>query len=126
MKTLSILIVEDEKLLRWALRERLRQEGYRVLEAGTGRDAIGHLEKENELDLVLLDIKLPDASGLDLLQMIRKKSPRTRVIVMTSLSSPETVRAAHDAGSHRFVEKPFELEEMVKLVGETLAGVPAN
>ena len=76
--------------------------------------------------MVLLDIKLPDASGLDILKQIRRETSTTRVTVMTSLSSPDTVHAARNAGSHGVVEKPFELEEMVELVGETLAGSPAN
>ena len=81
-----ILIVEDEKLLRWALRERLGKEGYEPIEAESGAAARRLLGTE-ELDLALLDYRLPDMTGLDLLREILAHHPDVPVILMTAYLS---------------------------------------
>jgi DNA-binding NtrC family response regulator len=118
MKSARILVVEDERLLRWALKERLEQAGYLVLEAGTGKEALRQFGKG--VDVVLLDIKLPDANGFDLLQRIKQVCPHCEVIVMTSLDAREAQERADREGTFRFVEKPFELDEMVGIVETAL------
>ncbi|MGE3489031.1 MAG: response regulator, partial [Vicinamibacterales bacterium] len=77
----TILIVDDEQLIRWSLASRLKDEGYRVLEAGTAADAVS-LHREG-VDLVLLDIGLPDGSGLSVLKQIKETDPDTLVIMLT-------------------------------------------
>jgi len=85
MQTATILVVDDEQLIRWSLVTRLTDIGYRVVEAGTAAEA---LERHAEgVDLVLLDYKLPDADGLSVLKRVKEANSDTLVIMLTAHSS---------------------------------------
>lgn len=107
----KILIVDDEPFIRLALREALRSWGYETLEAGTVADATKIFDEE-EPPVVLLDIDLPDGSGLDVLTRIKEKRPESIAIMITgSVDVPNTI-AALRRGAHDFVGKPIKLEEL--------------
>jgi len=114
----SILVADDEQLIRWSLRERLERAGFRVLEAENGKQALDHFQEG--VDLVLLDLKLPDADGLLLLKKIKDHSPSQPVILMTAFGTQETVSEALRSGAYRVVDKPFDFDRMVRLVREAL------
>jgi len=114
-----ILIVDDEALIRFALRERLNASGYDVLEAGLASEALEQMATV-EIDLVLLDYKLPDGDGLTVLRRIKEVSPETQVIVMTAFSSVETAVEAMKLGAYHYVNKPFNLDEVEMLVEKAL------
>ena len=114
----TILVVDDEQLIRWSLNERLTQEGYRVLEAPDAADALAkHAEG---VDLVLLDYRLPDSDGLTVLKKMKESDPDALVILLTAVSSVDTAVEAMKAGAYHYANKPFNLDEIVLLVEKAL------
>jgi two-component system NtrC family response regulator len=118
VNTPAILVVEDERLIQWSLRERLEQDGYHVVLADTGEQALDRFQES--VGLVLLDLKLPDTNGLALLKRLKKLQPKCQVILMTAYGTPEIAREAMDNGVFQVVDKPFRLDDMALLVDEAL------
>jgi DNA-binding NtrC family response regulator len=114
----TILVVDDEPLIRWSLTSRLQDEGYRVLEAETAGEALKRFR--DRVDLVLLDYKLPDGDGLDVLRQIKSVDPEILVILLSGYSSVETAVEAMKQGAYHYVNKPFNLDEIVLLVEKAL------
>jgi DNA-binding NtrC family response regulator len=114
----TILVVDDEQLIRWSLASRLTDEGYRVVEAGTASEA---LQRHREgVDLVLLDYKLPDGDGLSVLQSMKAADPETVVILLTAVTNVETAVEAMKRGAYHYANKPFNLDEIALLVEKAL------
>src|SRR5215470_18062447 len=114
----TILVVDDESLIRFSLSERLGADGYRILEAGTAADALAR--HEEGVDLVLLDFKLPDGDGLSVLKRIKEADPDTLVILLTAYSTVNTAVEAMKHGAYHYATKPFDLDEIALLVAQAL------
>lgn len=121
----NVLVVDDEALIRWSLAESLTKAGYHVLEAEDRESALGFFEPAPAgVCVVLLDLRLPDSQDLGLLRQIRRRSPACRVIIMTAHGTPELVDEAMRMGAFRVVDKPFDLDLIVGLVGEAVGTGP--
>lgn len=114
----TILVVDDEQLIRWSLKDRLSEQGYRVIEADTAASAIAR--SEDAPDLVLLDYKLPDGDGLQVLKKLKERDPDVLVILLTAFSSIETAVEAMKHGAYHYANKPFNLDEIALLVDKAL------
>ncbi len=113
-----MLVVDDEDLIRWSLRARLEEVGYDVDEAADGRSALERVS--GGVDLVLLDFRLPDVDGLELLRRIKESHPETVVVLMTAHSTVQNAVEAIKAGAFHYVIKPFEMDEMMTVVEKAL------
>ncbi len=115
----SILIVDDEQMIRRLLRGRLSDEGYRCYEAGNAEEALTEL-RNNVISLVLLDIKMPGKSGVELLPEIRASYPDTAVIMATAIGDTEVAVLCMKHGAYDYVSKPFSLDDVVLSVERAL------
>ena len=114
-----VLIIEDEKLIRWSIKEKLGGEGYAVREAETAKQAFDLLEDE-DADLLLLDYRLPDSDGLTILERVRKKMPEISVVMMTAYGTVEGAVQAMKLGAFDYLSKPVNLNELSVVVQKAL------
>jgi two-component system response regulator AtoC len=114
----TILVVDDEPLIRWSLAERLRADGYEVTEAETGRAALDRIA--DGVDLVLLDYKLPDIDGVTVLRKIKEHDPDILVVLLTAYATIETAVDAMKTGAYHFANKPFNLDDISLTVAKAL------
>lgn len=112
----TVLIVDDEPLIRWSLAESLEAEGFAVLEAGSAREALQRMADRDGIAVVILDLKLPDSADLSLLQHIRRLAPYCQVILMTAHGTPELLDEARRVGAYDALSKPFDMAKIVGLV----------
>lgn len=111
MEKKKILVVDDERLIRWSIGQKLVAWGYSPIEAEDGAAAVNALNRESP-DLVLLDMRLPDRHGIDLLRDIRTADTSLPVIMMTAYGTLEDALAAMRSGACRFFTKPVNLDEL--------------
>ncbi|HQF42105.1 MAG TPA: response regulator [Ignavibacteriaceae bacterium] len=113
----KVLIVDDEKGLRIGAQRLLEMEGYEVTTAENGTEGI-KFGTENEFDIAVIDLKMPDIDGLEVLKKIRKKFPYTVCFIATAYASYETAVEATRLGAHSYIPKPFSPEELIANIKE--------
>src|ERR1035441_4853578 len=105
----KVLIVDDERLVRWSLRQKCEDWGYLVVEAETGEAGLRMAQQESP-DLVLLDVRLPDLSGIEVLDQLKKNGDARAVIMITADPKLDDVKAALKLGAYDFVGKPIDFD----------------
>jgi len=120
-----ILLVDDQDTIRFFLEKTLRQEGYEAVTARTGAEAI---EKARAVvpDLVLLDLKLPDMDGLEVLRKIKEIFPEIGVVMITAFGDIETAVNAMKNGAYDFVSKPINLDQLLMVIRKGLESERLN
>ena len=116
----TVLVVDDAAFMRMRAAKLLAEEGYEIIEAGNGVEAV-KLYQENPPDCVLMDITMPEMDGLTALKEIRKVDPEARIAMVTAMGQQAIILEALKAGAKDFVIKPFEKERVVDAVAKLLA-----
>src|SRR5947209_7928587 len=118
MPVVKILVVDDERAVREALRRALELEGYEIELAADGREALSRLQEngEGQPDAVILDLLMPGVDGLEVCRRLRREGNRVPVLMLTARDEVENRVAGLDAGADDYVTKPFALEELVARV----------
>jgi two-component system, NtrC family, response regulator AtoC len=111
MQEKKILIVDDEKLVRWAIVKQCTEFGYQSREAASGKEALQAIQAESP-DLILLDVHLPDVSGIEVLEKLKQSEANPSVIMMTADPRLDEVKAALRLGAYDFISKPLNFDEL--------------
>lgn len=119
-RTPTILIVDDELVIRETLAEYLSNEGFAVTTCGDGEQAL-RLAQQHRFDVALLDVQLPGMDGIELLERLLKVSPETFVVTITAYGTVETAVAAFQRGAHDYLMKPVILEEVLSKINRLLS-----
>ena len=115
-----IMIVDDEKLVRWSVSNGLRRDDHEVFCAENGEEAV---EKAREIafDVVITDFKMPGMNGAELLEHLKRLCPETKVMILTAYSAELNKRTAMELGACGYIEKPFVVDEIRNLVRVALS-----
>ena len=116
----TILVVDDDPQLRTVCRTALEEEGYSVREATNGKEAVAVLELE-PVDLVALDLSMPDMDGFEFLRIVRVRSPKPKIIAMSGFMGGTMLPTAKLFGAVATISKPFSPESLLSMVREALA-----
>src|SRR5678815_802075 len=114
--SLTVLVIDDEPLIRWALSEALAQAGHTVVEAPDGTGGLRAVMTAPCPFDVFLDFRLPDSNDFRLLHAIRTWAPRSAVVLMTASGTPELVVDAYRLGAYKVLDKPFDIAAVQNVV----------
>lgn len=116
-KKLNILVVDDEEIVRETIKRILKSEGFCVTVAECGNSAI-ELAKTSEMDVALLDIKLPGIDGIDTLIKLKEINPRLEAVMMTAYEVTERIEKAFKEGAIACLHKPFDIQTLLDIFNE--------
>ena len=115
----KILVVDDEDALRTLVRHELEGNGFDAVEVSSGAEALTYLAS-NEVDVVILDIKMPEMGGMDVLQRIREDDLARKVIMLTGVGELKIARECLELGASDFMSKPFEMNNLLACINRVL------
>jgi len=116
-----VLLVDDEIDFIDAMAERLDIRGYHVIYSTTGQDALAQLENEPDIDVVVLDLKMPGMGGIEILEEIKKRHPLVQVIMLTGYSTVSSATETMKLGAFDYAVKPFDTDQLIVLINEAAA-----
>lgn len=116
----SLLVVDDEKLVRWSIQETMGREHFKVVSASDGTDAIEKIHQER-FDVIITDLVMPGRNGIDVARQAKKLHPDTKVIMITAYGSTLDKEEARNAGVSFFLDKPFQVDEVKRAVSQVLS-----
>jgi two-component system, NtrC family, response regulator AtoC len=108
-----ILVADDDPSIRTLLRTFLEGEGYAISEARTGNEVLSSISNGNKFDLLLMDLRMPELNGMDILQRINDQNLDVPVVLMTAFGTSNNAIKAIQLGAHDYITKPFELEDVL-------------
>jgi len=115
----KILIVDDEETLRTLVKYELESRGFDTYDVATGQAALEYLA-ENPIDVVILDIKMPEMGGLEVLQRIKQEDLARKVIMLTGVGELKIARESLELGASDFMSKPFEMSNLLACINRVL------
>lgn len=115
----TVLVIDDEQLVRWSIEKLLAKDGYEVVAVGTGAEGLLKI-KEGMPDIILLDMKLPDIDGMEILRTVKKENSDVPVIMITAYGSIDSAVNAMRAGAYDYIVKPFDAEKLKLVVNRTI------
>ncbi|TQQ85004.1 response regulator transcription factor [Peptacetobacter hominis] len=119
----KILVLEDEIGIRSFVSINLKREGYEIIEAGTGQEAINKIDSEEGITIALLDVMLPDMSGIEVCKYIREKYDQVGIIMLTAKSQEEDKIEGFMSGADDYIVKPFSIKELMVRVSALIRRV---
>ena len=120
MATTNILLVDDEIPFVETMTKRLSKRGINIVTAFSGQEALGHLAIGKDVDVVILDVKMPGMDGLETLKEIKRQYPAMDVIILTGHSTMETAIKGMRLGAFDYLTKPCELEELIEKIQDAM------
>jgi CheY-like chemotaxis protein len=117
----TILIVEDDEANAMYLNELLNGSGLKLLNAYSGNEAIDIFDKNPRINLILMDIRLPDMNGLNITRLLKKKNPYLIIIAQTAYASNTDINECIDAGCNDYISKPIDPQKMFELINKYMS-----
>ena len=123
----KVLVVDDDPSITSVFEFILQQAGYTVITASNGQDCLDTFEKETQIDLVFLDIKMPGISGIDTMRTLHADRPNLKVILMSGYSVDRLITESYTLGAYGLILKPFDVEEVLAIIQQVFSEkVPAR
>ncbi len=116
--SVNVLLADDEKGFVEALARRLTKRGYTVQQVNSGRAAVDILADDSSVDVVVLDVRMPEPNGLDTLHLIKTKYPAVEVVMLSAYGTPLCTMESIRWGAFKFLNKPVELNELITTIDE--------
>ncbi len=121
----TVLVIDDLEDIGWIISKVLTAKGYKVVIATSGSDALSKL-KVSKPSILILDIRLPDISGIELLRFIRKMGIKVKCIIITAYPTAQLKQEAKELGACDFIPKPFKIEKLSRVVDLILHSNPSD